>query len=128
MGNPELREMIDLATAAKLVNGAAWALLAAAVVLLLVAMVSRSGKPLAFRLAAALAPAALLVAVGWDIYLARVRFDPVTGFCGLHSVRVFAQNVLGAVIVGIFYGLYLRWLGGLPLEGAPADHLRVEEE
>jgi hypothetical protein len=72
------------------------------------------------------APWSLALAAGWRAYLWRVRFDPVTGFCGLHSVGVLLGNAAAAVALGLLYGLYLRWLWRLPLGGAGQP--RTEED
>lgn len=128
MDNPDLREMIDLATANRLVGWTAMACLATALAGLLAALPCRGARGSLLRAAAAVAPAGFLIAVGWDLYLWRVRFDPETGFCGLHSVSVLAGNVLAAVVVGLLYGLYLRWLWGLPLQAAPVAQSQSEED
>jgi len=128
MDNPDLREMVDLATADRLVGWMAMACLAAALACLLAALVRRGARAGLRRAAAAVAPAGLLVAAGWDLYLWRVRFDPETGFCGLHSVSVLGGNVLAALLVGLLYGLYLRWLWGLPLQAAPVAQSQSEED
>ncbi len=134
MDNPDLREMIDLATAGRVLDWSATGLVALAVLALAVGLVQRAARPSSsapgtwLRGAAALAPLGLLLAAGWDIYLWRVRFDPQTGFCGLHKVNVLLGNTLGAVVLGLLYGLYLRWLGGLPFGAPQAKQLPSEED
>jgi hypothetical protein len=125
--NPDLREMIDLATAVHLVDLTTIVLVGVAVLCLLIGLGRQRAGSAWLRAAAALAPAGLLIACGWDLYLWRVRFDPQTGFCGLHKVSVLLGNVVGAIVVGLLYGLYLRWLWGLPF-GAPRPAQSQSEE
>ncbi len=126
MPNPELREMIDLHRAAQLVDLLAGAALGLALVALALSALRRRQRAAYLRLAAAVAPWSFLIAVGWRVYLWRVRFDPVTGFCGLHSVRTLLGNVAVALLLGLLYGLYIRWLWGLPL-GAPEEQPATKE-
>jgi hypothetical protein len=126
MDNPELREMVDLATASRWVEWAAAAAAGLAVALLIVGLCSRRARLLLW--AATLAPWALLLAIGWRVYLWRVRFDPATGFCGLHSVRVLVGNVAAAAAIGVLYGLYERWLGRLLLSPPHAPDISSARE
>ena len=126
MGNPELREMIDLPAADRLLENAALALLVVAVVLLIAGLI-RGRKGLgALRWAGALAPWALVLTYGWRVFLWRMRFDPETGFLGLESVRVLALNAVVALVLGLAYGVYLRWLWSLP-EGGSAGKTDTQE-
>lgn len=111
--NPELRELITIDQATALVNAIAWIAVAVALAAVAAAMLAPSMRRRALLVAAAAAPWSLFLSVGWRVYLWRVRFDPATGFCGLHSVRVLATNALAAVIIGLLYGLFLRWVIGL---------------
>lgn len=49
----------------------------------------------------------------WRFYCYRTRFDPMTGYAGLHRVDVLLQNLLLFIIVGIavgvLAGLYVRY-------------------
>ncbi|MCX7599236.1 MAG: hypothetical protein N2512_10295 [Armatimonadetes bacterium] len=127
MGNPELQEIIDLATAHRLVEGSAVALVLAPVLLVLVGLARRAWRLRCLLWAAMLAPWALALPIAWRGYLWRVRYDPATGFVGLHSVRVLLENLLIAVLAGGVYGLYLRWLWGLP-KHAPKTELATRED
>jgi hypothetical protein len=113
--------MIDLASADGALRTAGLVVLGLSVLLLLLGL-ARGRKGLsALRWAAALAPWALVLSAGWQVYLWRVRFDPETGFLGLENVRVLVENAVGAVVLGMIYGLYLRWLWGLTF-GGPAGN------
>ncbi len=126
MGNPELREMIDLPTADGLLETAAMVVLALAVVLMIVGLI-RGRKGLGMlRWAGELAPWSLVLTFGWRLFLWRMRFDPVTGFLGLESVRVLALNAVSAIVLGLAYGVYLRWLWSLP-EGGPTGKTGSQE-
>jgi hypothetical protein len=127
MPSPELREMIDLGQAGQLVALAAVGAAVVAVVLLGVGVLWAGGREPLMRVAAALAPWSVALDAGWRAYLWRVRFDPASGFCGLHSVRVLLGNVVFAVLAGLAYGLYLRWLWGLPLS-APSEQIATRED
>jgi len=124
--NPELREMIDLHGAARLVDFLAGAALGVTLVALALSVWRKRQQMDYLRWAAAVAPWSLLIALGWRVYLWRVRFDPATGFCGLHSVRTLLGNVAAALVLGLLYGVYLRWLWGLP-PGAPQDQPTTKE-
>ena len=126
LGNPDLREMIDLPTADGLLATAAMAVLALAVVLLIVGLVRGKKGLCCLRWAGALAPWSLVLTYGWRVFLWRVRFDPETGFLGLESVRVLALNAAVALALGLAYGVYLRWLGCLP-EGGSAGKTDTQE-
>ena len=106
----DLRELITLQQAWRLVDGLSWGVWAAAVLCLAMALVWSQQRLWWARTAASIAPAALLLAVGWQVYLARVSYNPATGFCGLHSVRIWIENAIAACIIGALYGIYLRWL------------------
>ncbi len=108
--NPELRELVTIGQANALMAAGAW--LAAAVALLGAAAGALwpAARLRLWAVAAAAAPWSIFLSAGWDLYLWRVRFDPATGSCGLHSVTVLATNALAAVVVGVVYGLYLRWV------------------
>ncbi|MFA4029819.1 MAG: hypothetical protein GDYSWBUE_001128 [Candidatus Fervidibacterota bacterium] len=51
----------------------------------------------------------------WHFHKYRMRFDPKTGYAGLHRVDVLLQNllvfVLVGVAVGVVAGLYVRCFG-----------------
>lgn len=51
----------------------------------------------------------------WHFHKYRVRFDPKTGYAGLHRVDVLLQNLLVFVLVGaavgVVAGLYVRYFG-----------------
>ncbi|MBC7286812.1 MAG: hypothetical protein H5T86_01965 [Armatimonadetes bacterium] len=105
----ELHELITIDQANLLMATGAWlAAVVSAVALAVALAVPRLRKP-AMLTAAIAAPWCLALSFGWDVYLWRVRFDPTTGFCGLHSVRVLCENALAAVVLGALYGFYLRW-------------------
>ena len=107
--NPELQELITIDQANALMSAGAWIAAGLAIVAVVVALVLPPARRRALTIAAVVAPWALFLSVGWDAYLQRVRFDPATGFCGLHSVRVLVGNALAATIIGLIYGLFLRW-------------------
>ncbi len=118
MGNPELREMIDLPAADGLLEAAAMAVLALAVVLMVVGLICGRKGLGCLRWAGALAPWSLVLTYGWRVFQWRVRFEPESGFLGLESVRVLALNAVVAVVLGLAYGVYLRWLWSLPEGGS----------
>ena len=128
MTEHDLQEMITAAQAAGLVAAAELVAICIGLVLLVIALILGHGRVRAglLRASATLAPLGLLLAAGWDGYIACVRFNPATGFCGLHSVRVWLGLVGVAVGTGLAYGVYLRWLWSLPLE-APARSPLSEE-
>jgi hypothetical protein len=59
---------------------------------------------------------AAMVAIGpliygaWRYYAWTVRYDPQTGFCGLHRVSVLLINVIVFVALGVVGGLIARRL------------------
>lgn len=119
--------MIDLPTAGHLLQAVAIVLLAAAVVLVIVGLVRGRKGVSALRWAGALGPWVVLLTYGWKVFLWRVRFDPETGFLGLESVRVLAENAVFALVLGVAYGVYLRWLWSLP-EGSSAGNSTSQED
>ncbi len=53
----------------------------------------------------------------WRFFAWMVRYDPVTGYCGLHRVSVLLLNVVIFALVGIGLGVAYRRL----LRPAPAE-------
>lgn len=127
MSNPELREMIDLATATRIIEGVALAAVVVAALLVCIGLASPHRRLQPLLWAAALAPWAVALPLAWRVYLRRVCYNPATGFVGLHSVGVLLENLLFAAVAGVAYGFYLRWLWGLP-ESTPKDQFATRED
>lgn len=119
--------MIDLATASRLIEGAAFVVLVVAALLMCIGLVIRARRTQLLPWAAMLAPWAVVLPFGWRLYLWRVCYDPATGFVGLHSVRVLLENLFFAALAGVVYGLYLRWLRGMP-KRTPTDQFATRED
>jgi hypothetical protein len=68
--------------------------------------------------AAALALVGPLLYGAWRYYAWMVRYDPQTGYCGLHKVSVLLVNVGVFVAVGVAGGLVARRLGNRQTDSA----------
>jgi len=111
--DPQLHEIVDLAQ----VDRALLYLALAAPVLGIVigaivghrrnGLLHGIGRGLAFGM---LGPVILIM---WRFYRYMIRYDPATGYVGLHKMSVFALNVCVFAVVGILLGaLYGRLIAG----------------
>ena len=72
-------------------------------------VLSGIGRGLAFGM---LGP---IICVMWRFYRYMVRYDPATGYVGLHKMSVLAINICVFAIVGILLGaLYGKLIAGRP--------------
>jgi len=103
-----MQELVDIGQFEK-------ALTALCVALTLVAGIA--GAVLVKRGRMALGQAVALAALGpllygaWRYYAWTVRYDPLTGYCGLHKVSVLLLNVGAFSVLGVVGGLVARRLG-----------------
>jgi multisubunit Na+/H+ antiporter MnhB subunit len=103
-----MHELLDIATFEHLLIGACIALTVAGIVL---GVVLRRRASIAPAGVAALALIGPVVYVGWVFYSWMVRYDPQTGYVGLHKVSVLLINVGVFVVLGIVAGLVARKVG-----------------
>ena len=104
-----MHELIDIATFEHMLIGVCVALTVAGLVLGLVLRRRGSISPAGVVALAGIGP---VVYVGWVFYSWMVRYDPQTGYVGLHKVSVLLINVGVFVALGIIAGLVARKVGG----------------
>jgi hypothetical protein len=98
----EMHEIINLAAFAKAIL---WLAIILPVLGLVVGLVTRAVvKGLAVGL---LGP---LIYVLWLGYSYLIRYDPATGYCGLHRTSVLLLNVVLFALIGIILGALYGWL------------------
>ena len=112
--DPQLKEIVDLAQVDVFMIYLA---IAAPVLGLLIGVIAGGvqglGRGIAFGM---LGP---IVLVMWRFYRHMVRYDPETGYVGLHKMSVFVLNVCIFAVVGIVLGaLYGKLIRGA---GPPAE-------
>jgi hypothetical protein len=100
-----MRELIDIATFERLLVVACVALTAAGIV---IGVVLRRRGRVTSGGAVALALIGPVVYAGWEFYSWMVRYDPQTGYVGLHRVSVLLINVGVFAALGIIAGLVAR--------------------
>ncbi len=126
--DPQLHEIVDLAQ----VDLAMVYLALAAPVLGIVigAIVGRLRHGVLYGIGRGLAFGMLgpIILVMWRFYRYMVRYDPATGYVGLHKMSVFALNVCVFAIVGILLGaLYAKLIARRPPQPAQ-DTNQTDEE
>lgn len=60
----------------------------------------------------------------WLGYSYLIRYEPASGYCGLHSTRVLLLSVVAFALVGVGLGLLYSWL----FRGPAAEMAPVPEE
>ena len=103
-----MHELIDITTFEHLLIGACVALTVAGIVL---GIVLRKRGNITPAGVAALALVGPVVYAGWVFYSWMVRYDPQSGYVGLHKVSVLLVNVAVFVALGIIAGLVARKVG-----------------
>ncbi|MHB8995094.1 MAG: hypothetical protein ACYC63_07590 [Armatimonadota bacterium] len=97
-----MQEIINLTTFAKAIM---WLAIALPVIGLVVGLLAREvGKGLAVGLLGT------LIYVLWLVYSYLIRYDPVTGSCGLHRTAVLWLNIGLFALVGVALGAFYGWL------------------
>ncbi|MGD8240313.1 MAG: hypothetical protein PVH68_17290 [Armatimonadota bacterium] len=119
--DPYMKEIVDLAVVERLLL-----LLAVAAPVVAVAIGALAGA----RTCGSLIGGAKGLSVGilgplcyalWELYSYLVRYDPATGYVGLHRVNVLALNAAIFVAVGVVLGVvYSRIFPGAPCEDTPS--------
>jgi hypothetical protein len=66
----------------------------------------------------------------WLVYSWLIRYDPVTGYCGLHKTAVLWLNVCLFALVGVALGAFYGWLfrGRRASEQAAAGAIERQDE
>ena len=103
-----MHELIDIATFERLLIGVCVALTVAGIVLGVVLRKHGSITPAGVIALALIGP---VVYAGWVFCSWMVRYDPQTGYVGLHKVSVLLINVGVFVTLGIIAGLVARKVG-----------------
>jgi len=118
----DYREIVDLGQFARGVQALA---LAVPVVAILISLIVGAARK---QIAAGLVKGVALGLLGpiiyglWLLYSYNIRYDPKTGYVGLHHVSVLLLNVAVFAVVGVVLGfLYSRVFRAAPSADAPAD-------
>ena len=103
-----MHELINIVTFEHVLIGAGVALTVAGIV---IGVVLRKRGSITAVGVVALALIGPVVYGGWVFYSWMVRYDPQTGYVGLHKVSVLLTNVGVSVALGIIAGLVARKVG-----------------
>lgn len=126
--DPQLREIVDLAQVDMAM--VYLALAAPALGIVIGAIVGRLRSDVLYGIGRGLAFGMLgpIIFVMWRFYRYMVRYDPASGYVGLHKMSVFALNVCVFAIVGILLGaLYGKLVAGRrPRPAEDTDHSNTE--
>lgn len=126
--DPQLREIVDLAQVDMAM--VYLALAAPALGIVIGAIVGRLRSDVLYGIGRGLAFGMLgpIIFVMWRFYRYMVRYDPASGYVGLHKMSVFALNVCVFAIVGILLGaLYGKLVAGRrPQPAQDTDHTNTE--
>ena len=121
--DPQLHEIVDIATVNKLVI--ALAIAAPVIGLLWGVIAGRLHGDMANALKRGLAAGLLgpIVLVMWKFYNYMVRYNPETGYVGLHRMSVYVVNVFIFAIAGVALGLlYSRVWGSNTRHSSQEDN------
>ena len=115
-----MHEIVDLRAFAAVITWLAVALPVAGVVIGAIAGAAKKALVTGLWKGLALGLMGPLIYALWLLYAYLIRYDPVTGYCGLHRVSVLLLNVVMFAVIGVALGaIYGR------LFRAPAP--RIEE-